>query len=548
MKKLLTFIIALLIVATISPIQANAETVGETINGTLSTSWPNKGSGYADIILTKDGSPIPISDNRISVGHPMGEVNSVSHSYTFTPSQPGTYKVTLKFDLMASANGTEVVLWTSLPTSVSKTHIVTEKQAVITTKDHVTDTKTIKFTTKQIKTDKLFVGQSNTTQKGVDGKVETFVTITYTDDKETGRTEPSERVVQKMVEEIVEIGTKVKEAPKPVVKDPEPQPEKTPVEKVEEPEVDLSKLIKSITISSNGENYKLSPEFNPTTYTYSVKVPNHISKLNISVDHQDLKSKGVQVNYDKEIDLEISDETQIMIIHDGILQPSYSINFVKDSIKEFTTNNGEILYYHVPNNINDDESILTELNLTKNELGFFEIGKLQLGILSTNTNHEEINGNSWWIIENDTALYKTQPIVINGKLYLIPTNDAVKNIIPYRLDEIQDFSALFSRHFVHVDQVLNSPIYGYVKDGKYIIPYYENNEIKFMEVDSNGWQVNLDYIEEVIAVDQVEAAEGTESVDSKVMSSTLNKNLQFLLIPIPIIIILSIVLFVKKRK
>lgn len=77
-------------------------------------------------------------------------------------------------------------------------------------KDTVKEYETIDYTTKKVKTDDLYVGETKVVTEGENGKIEYVYDVTYTDGVETERTLVSKTVVKEAVEKVVHIGTKVK--------------------------------------------------------------------------------------------------------------------------------------------------------------------------------------------------------------------------------------------------------------------------------------------------------------------------------------------------
>lgn len=68
----------------------------------------------------------------------------------------------------------------------------------------------IAYTTKKVKTDELYVGNSRTIQKGKDGSKKCTYEVTYINGEEVSRTLVGEEVIEEPVQKIVEIGDKVK--------------------------------------------------------------------------------------------------------------------------------------------------------------------------------------------------------------------------------------------------------------------------------------------------------------------------------------------------
>lgn len=74
----------------------------------------------------------------------------------------------------------------------------------------VTETETVKHTTKKVKTNDLYEGETKVETEGENGKIEYTYSVTYTDGKETSRKLVSKKTVKEAVEEVVLVGTKVK--------------------------------------------------------------------------------------------------------------------------------------------------------------------------------------------------------------------------------------------------------------------------------------------------------------------------------------------------
>lgn len=78
------------------------------------------------------------------------------------------------------------------------------------TTETVEEIEEIEYTTKRVKTNDLYVGNSRTVQKGKDGSKKCTYTVTYINGEEVDRKLVNEEVIEEPVEKIIEVGDKVK--------------------------------------------------------------------------------------------------------------------------------------------------------------------------------------------------------------------------------------------------------------------------------------------------------------------------------------------------
>lgn len=520
MNKTIKVIAAtLLLMVAIPTTKLSAETVGDKITGTLSQSFAKKGAGVANITLTHNGKNVGINPSRILVGNPMAEVKSVNHSYSFVANKPGTYVVKLDFEQMASAD-TGGKLWETLPASVSRTHYVSKKETVVTTETIVVDTIVNKYTTKQVKTNKLYVGNSRVVQKGVNGKIQKTEIVTYSDGVETSRKAGPDKVVQTMVQEIVEIGTKVKETqPKPDNKPQpdkkpvigkEPQPEKRPTDNSYkdnvEPEkdkdkinIDYSNVIKSVKITWGTDELEMTPKFNSDVYTYQIVKSPKADTVNFKVEYDDMNGL-VEVNYSEKVDLNENNSPRIEIYGEERLALGYEFNFVdKDKIiKEYKVK-GQSLYLTEDLVLQNDIYELKGLGLEQNDLGYFELENgRELGILTTDYTEELLESANWWVFVDGEPAYDVEPIVINDELHLLSTNKKTKEAFDRRADN-QDIGVKFYPYFITTGpKIETSPVYGYIIEDEVITLAYDRDNIEvFIGVDTKEDKIRVIDVEEL---------------------------------------------------
>lgn len=145
--------------------------------------------------------------------------------------EDSTVRITRAFYVTVEADGGNITVKTlpadvkeildTVGVTVSETDIlshpldtVIKDDAKITvtrvTTDTVTEYETVKYTTKKVKTDDLYVGETKVETEGENGKIEYVYSVTYTDGEETERTLVSKTVVKEAVEKTVLVGTKVK--------------------------------------------------------------------------------------------------------------------------------------------------------------------------------------------------------------------------------------------------------------------------------------------------------------------------------------------------
>ena len=517
MKKLLNIIIISTLLLVVAPLQTiAAEAVGDRVAGSLSQSWADKGAGVANIKLTRDGVAIGgLNVDRILVGNPMAEVSSVNHAYAFTADKAGTYVVTLTFEQMAS-EATGGALWGKLPGSVSKTHVVKDREAVITTKTEITETIVQPFTTRQVKTDKLFVGESKVSVEGVNGQINKVVNITYADGVETSRAVGPDVVSKEMVQEVVEVGTKVKSVvtPKP---DAEPQPEKKPVEKpiekpvqkpvekpvekpvdldeIKKPEVDkveeveevkdinFKAVVNSVKFSIDGVEVALVETFNPEIDKYIIQVPKGTTELDLEVDYN--KSDDVQVNYSEKVQVE-DGSAQIEIMADGKLQHSYEFTFVEEDrvIQTYAMSNGLTLYLTTDLDLNTLE-INEFTGVEQNELGYYKVGSAHVALLTRDLDSKTTLSPEWWLIIDGLPVFQVQPIIVGGEIHLLSTTKTSHQILD-KNSKIKEISADLSKYSIKVDGVDNTAVYGYAKKGKIIVSTYDDSgKQEFKTIDGD---------------------------------------------------------------
>lgn len=525
MKNKITILLALVLMFVATPIQTvSANEVGDKISGTLSQSWANKGAGVANIKLTVDGVPTGgLNAERLLIGSPMSEVNSVSHNYSFTATKSGTYVITLEFDQMAS-EATDGKLWNTLPANVSKTHVVKDKQAVITTETKVVDTIIRKFTTSQVKDSNMLEGETKVLQVGVDGLIEKTEIITYSNGVEISRKAGPDRIKKEMKPEVISIGTKAKEQVKPkpdnkpIVKDPEPQPEvnkpiiknsdkkdpikKDPIDDVVEKDIDFTKIVDTVIFTAEELGLELTPKFDSQTNKYNVEIPFGTKEVSMRVSHKDYSKYGVIVDYAKNITLGDSNKAVIQITQQGKFQHSYEFTFIEEGtvIREYS---GKVdLYLTKDLDLNDLEIIeLKYLDLEQNELGYYKLDSGYLALLKRDLSEFSTLPAEWWIIVDDKPFIQVQPAVIGGELYLF----SIRSITHERLDKElglhQDLSVKFYEYFLSVRDVETLPLYGYTKErGVYVASILDsNNEEVFAEVNTD-----MDTVE-VIEVKDVES-------------------------------------------
>jgi len=97
--------------------------------------------------------------------------------------------------------------------SISKDVILTGDTSIVVNrvkKDTVCETEIIEYTTKKIKTDELYEGQSEVVTEGENGKIVYTYDVVYTDGVETERTLVSKETVKEAVQKVVKVGTKIK--------------------------------------------------------------------------------------------------------------------------------------------------------------------------------------------------------------------------------------------------------------------------------------------------------------------------------------------------
>ena len=107
----------------------------------------------------------------------------------------------------------EVTLGESDIVSLPQDSVLTEAATIEISRvatDTVTETEVIKYETKKVNTDKLYVGETEVETKGENGKKEYVYKITLTDGVETDRKLVSETVVKEPVDKVVLVGTKEK--------------------------------------------------------------------------------------------------------------------------------------------------------------------------------------------------------------------------------------------------------------------------------------------------------------------------------------------------
>lgn len=501
MKKTITAIMIAMIITLFSPVGTYAFSVNETVIGSLTQEFPRPSSGKATLTITHEDKSV-VESRIVGIGLVNPNVGkeelSTTVPYSFKATKAGVYTVSLVFNDMryVSEDFTESFGFDLNP--LSKTIVISDKEPVVKNRVDKDGSYPIPFTTKQVKTDKLYVGESKVVQKGVNGLVQKYVNVSNVDGVDHIGKRYEETTI-KMIEEIIEVGTKAKPSVGTVndnqpIKDKEPQPEKTPdkepnEDKPEENDIDLDKVIESITIKVEDAELELKPKFVSDVYKYTVEVPLGSDELKMDVQHQNLDETNVSIIYDKEIKMDKSFvKSQIEIHQDGLLKESYEIRFIKEGgsvlEKYEIKDTGEFLYLTEELDLNKlDVPMLKKLNLNQVGKGYYKVDSGYLALLTRDPSKDSVANPEWWLIKGTKLDSQVQPVVVKDELHLVPVGKISLSGLD-GVSELVDVSPDLSKFLPKVEDFGQSQIYGYKIDGKFVIPVLTNGRPEFMELDA----------------------------------------------------------------
>ncbi len=103
--------------------------------------------------------------------------------------------------------GSEDILNVELTDKLESGMRITLDRVTIETVEEI---EAIEYTTKKVKTDDLYVGNSRTVQKGQDGSKKCTYAVTYINGEEASRELVSKEILEEPVEKIIEVGSKIK--------------------------------------------------------------------------------------------------------------------------------------------------------------------------------------------------------------------------------------------------------------------------------------------------------------------------------------------------